>query len=134
MKTCCRLLLQTSLLVAVAHALGAADAPPPPTAADTAKFLEETEAKLLDLAAFAERASWIKDTYITDDSEIVSSYFDERYGTAQVEAAKASVVYRAVPGLPFESARKLNLLRTSITLAPPSDPAAAREVTRLVSG
>jgi peptidyl-dipeptidase A len=128
------LALHTSLVMAAAGALPAADAPPQPaTAAETANFLTETEAKLLDLSILSERASWLKDTYIIDDSEIISSYFDERLGTAQVEAAKAAVRYRAVPALPVDVARKLNLLRTSITLAPPADPAAARESTRLVT-
>jgi peptidyl-dipeptidase A len=127
------LLLQTSLLAAGTGAVRAADAPPP-TAENTARFLTDTEAKLLDLAVLAERSNWLKDTYILDDSEIVAAYHDERLATAQVEAAKAAVPYRSVAGLPFESARKLNLIRTNITLAPPSDPAAAREVTRLVAG
>jgi peptidyl-dipeptidase A len=44
-----------------------------PTAAEAKKFVEEAEAKLMDLWIEASRAGWVQATYITDDTEILAA-------------------------------------------------------------
>ena len=41
-------------------------------------FIDDAEQKLLALSNDAQRADWIKDTYITDDTEAVAAIIDER--------------------------------------------------------
>ena len=53
--------LSASILVGLTmtHPLAAADAPPP-TAAEAKAFVEEAEAKLLDLGISQQRAAWVQ--------------------------------------------------------------------------
>jgi peptidyl-dipeptidase A len=111
----------------------AAAADPAPTVDDARRFIEGAEARLLDLAITAQRAAWIQNTHITEDTEAMAAHHNEQYMAAQAELAKEAARFQAVPGLPFDVARKIQLLKTSITLAPPRDPAASRELARLGS-
>jgi peptidyl-dipeptidase A len=118
------------LLTAVVAAPTARAADAPPTADEARRFVDQAETRLLDLSTISQHAEWIKNTYITEDSEAVSAYLDERALSASVELAKAAARFDGVK-VPPDVARKLLLLKTAITLAPPADPAAARELTRI---
>ena len=59
-----------------------------PTLADAESFMNNAEAKMLELSVYAARADWVKATYITDDTEILAAQADERAIAAQVEFAK----------------------------------------------
>jgi len=102
------------------------------TGEEARAFVEKAEVELLELAALSERASWIQNTYITDDTEQMSAYHESRVNARQVELAKEAARFDGV-AVPPEVARKLVLLKTGLTLAPPSDPAAAAEVARIKS-
>jgi len=104
-----------------------------PTAEEARKFIDDVEQKLLVLNVDAARADWIKSTYITDDSEILASKLDERSISATVGFVKQAARFDGIK-LPEETARKLKLLKLSLTIATPSDPKEAEELTRLVSG
>jgi peptidyl-dipeptidase A len=103
------------------------------TAEATQKFVDQVEATLQELSVDASRADWVKSTYITDDTEILSAKLNERQINATVKFAKEAREYRRV-ALPPALDRKLKLLQTSLTLATPSDPAESAELTRIVSG
>lgn len=118
------------LLVALLCAAGVTAADAPPTVEDARRFLADAEARLLDAATLSQHADWIKDTYINDDSEAVAADLDERALSLQVELAKAATRFDGLT-LPPDLARKMRILKTDITLAPPADPAAARELTRI---
>ncbi len=102
------------------------------TEADAKAFLARTEAELERLIIDNERANWVKSTFITDDTEILSAAADERYISASVKAVKESVQFNRL-ALDLTSERKLKLLRNSLTLAAPSDPAESQEVTRITA-
>jgi peptidyl-dipeptidase A len=104
-----------------------------PTVAEAKAFIEQAEARLLEANVESSRADWVKSTYITDDTEALAAKADERAINAQVELAKASTRFDRLK-LPAELARKMNLLKTSLTLATPADPKASEELTRIVSG
>ena len=123
-----RALVGAAVALACAAALRAAD--PKPTPAEAKTFLEKTEAELEKLQINAERANWVKSTYINDDTELLSAQADEQLISASVKAAKQSAKFTGLKLDPV-SARKLELLRNSLTLAAPADPAASAEVTRL---
>ncbi|MCI4337323.1 MAG: M2 family metallopeptidase [Thermoplasmata archaeon] len=96
-------------------------------------FLDEAERRLLALANESSQASWVYETYITPDSEAVSAKAYARVIEATVAAAKQSVrLTRPAPG--SIEARKVHLLRNSLPLIAPADPAKADELTRIVAG
>ncbi len=96
------------------------------------KFIAAAEAKLLDVGVEASRADWVKDTYITEDTELLAAKADERAINAAVELAKQATRFDHVK-LPEDVARKLKLLKLSLTLATPSDPKESAELTEIVS-
>src|SRR6266496_2733377 len=104
-----------------------------PSAADARAFIDQAEQKLLALGVEAGRADWIKSTYIMDDSEIIAAKLNERAISATVEYAKQSTRFDGLTLDPL-TARKLKLLKLSLTIATPSDPKEAEELTRLVAG
>jgi peptidyl-dipeptidase A len=121
----------TALLAALSVAVIAA-APARPTAAEAETFITEAEARLKALAEEAGRAEWIKNTYITEDSEILAAQANQRAISAAVEYAKQATRFDGLD-LPAQTARKLNVLKLALTLPAPSDPKLAAELTRIVS-
>jgi len=103
-----------------------------PTAAEAKAFLDAAEVKLLALATDAGRAGWVQSTYITDDTEILAAQANERQIGATVAYAKQSTRFDRVK-LPKELARKMKLLKLSLTLATPLDPKESEELTRITA-
>jgi peptidyl-dipeptidase A len=104
-----------------------------PTPEDARKFINDVEQKLLVLGVDAGRADWIQATYIIDDSEVLAAKLNERAIAATVAYAKESTKFDGLK-LDPETARKLKLLKLSLTIATPSDPKESEELTRIVSG
>ena len=95
-------------------------------------FVRQAEEQLLALWTEAARASWIQSTYITGDTQILAALASKRAIEAAAKLAKESAGFET-GDLPRELARKLELLRLSLTLAAPPDPKASEELTRLVT-
>lgn len=112
---------------------GGPSGPAKPTAEDAKKFLAEAESKLLSTSTDSGRASWIHATYINVDTEALSALESQRQIDLTVKYAKEAAQYDGVQ-LPPEMARKMSLLKNALTLATPSDPKEAEEVTRLQAG
>ena len=104
-----------------------------PTVAEAKAFLEAAESKLLVLSVESSRADWVKNTYITDDTETLAAKADERAIAATVDLVKQSKRFDGLQ-LPDDLARKLKLLRLSLTVATPSDPKEGEELTRIIAG
>jgi peptidyl-dipeptidase A len=117
----------------VALFCGLALAQTAPTFRDAPEFLAAVEARLLDLYVEASRADWVKSTHITEDTETLAARANERYINAAVGFAKQAPRFEK-PALPPEVARKLKLLKVSLTMATPEDPQEAAELTRIVAG
>ncbi|MEO8126757.1 MAG: M2 family metallopeptidase [Bryobacteraceae bacterium] len=107
-------------------------APNTPSVADAKKFLDEADARLLALTNEAGRAAWVQSNFITDDTEALSALANERQIAVAVELAKAATRFDKVT-LPPEMARKMKLLKLSLTLAAPSNDKERSEVTRIAS-
>jgi len=103
-----------------------------PTVEGARQFVDEVQSRLLDLSVEANRAEWVKSTYITDDTEILAAHADQKVIDANVGYVKQSTRFDGVD-LPPALARQLKILRLSLTLAAPSDPKRSEELTRLVS-
>ena len=138
-----------SVLVAsgffVAAACGGAQNPamPPPTsvagtpagtpahdAAAAAKFVDEVDRDLRRLWTARDRAGWVNQNFITDDTETLAASAEE---ATAAYMTKAIIESRKLdgPNLPPDVARKLHLLRTSQLVPAPSDAAAGQELARL---
>jgi len=104
-----------------------------PTPEEARKFIDDVEQKLLILGVDSGRADWVKSTYITDDTETLAAKLDERAIAATVEYAKQSTRFDGLK-LDAETARKIKLLKLSLTIATPSDPKESEELTRIVAG
>src|ERR1051325_3790690 len=118
------------VLTALAFAAAAADRKPTPDEAK--KFIDDTEQKLMLLGIESGRGDWVKATYITDDTEALAAKLDERAISATVEAAKQATRFDGLK-LDPATARKLKLLKLSLTIATPSDPKESEELTRIAS-
>jgi peptidyl-dipeptidase A len=105
---------------------------PVATSAQALDFLRQAEDTLLRLSTDANRASWIQATYITDDTEIVAAQANQRLIDETLRLTKQARRFEALKLSP-DAARKLKLLKLSLTLAAPSDPSESAELTRLVT-
>ncbi len=115
-------------LFAVSCSSGPAD----PTAEDAARFLDAAEARLMELYIDAERMSWVQSTYIIHDTEVLSAKLQEKAISAHAELAKEAVRFDGLE-LPEDVARRLKLLKLSITSPAPADAARSREMTEIVT-
>lgn len=120
------------LLIAGLAFSAALPAAAPPTVREAQAFIDDAEARLLPLFVEDNRANWIKSTFITDDTEILAAKADERLINATVELAKKSTRFDALK-LPDDVARKMKLLKLSLTLAAPADPKESEELTRIAA-
>jgi peptidyl-dipeptidase A len=131
-RACC--LLALVWFPAVAMAGGFAPPPPasgPASAAEARRFIERVESDIKQLTIRSSTSDWIKNTYITDDTERAAAAANEEllgYTTAAVRAARR---FARVANLDPDARRKLHLLAVSSSLAAPTDPARRLELTTL---
>jgi peptidyl-dipeptidase A len=104
----------------------------PVTPADAQTFLAKVEPELDALSIRSNRADWVKSTFITDDTEILAAQQNENLISTTARRAKESVDFNRL-ALDPRSERKMKLLKNSLTLAAPGDPAEAAEVTRIAA-
>jgi len=116
------------VLILAFAALGACGSKP--SATDAKKFAEAAEADLLKLSNEAGQAQWLQATYINQDSEAVAARANQRLLDAAVKYAKEAAKYDGVT-VQDDVARKLKLLKVSMTLPAPSNAKDSEEVTRL---
>lgn len=109
-----------------------AQSPKAPTLAEAKAFIDRAQAKLLELSVEDGRADWVKSTFITYDTEILAAKADEDQIAATMALAKESTRFKDLK-MPPEMAREFKLLRLSLTLAAPSDPKEAQELTQIAT-
>ncbi len=56
-----------------------------PTVADAQKFLDEAEVRYFDLTNKAQRASWVEENFITDDTEEIAAEANQELNTFSAE-------------------------------------------------
>jgi len=99
---------------------------------DAENFLAGAQKRLFDLSIKGGRADWVKSTFITDDTELMAAEANENLIAATTELAEQSRKYENVD-LPAEDKRKLKLLKLSLTLPAPKDPAERSELTKITA-
>src|SRR6185436_14075584 len=106
--------------------------PAPPSLEAARRFVEQANARLLDLNNRQQRAEWTQSTYITDDTERMAA--DAREATIAATTALAAEARRFESlALPADLARQLRLIKLSLNLPAPADPAKRSELTRIAS-
>jgi peptidyl-dipeptidase A len=98
------------------------------TPAEAEKFIGDAEKRLFDLTVKYSRADWVKSTFITDDTEAMSADANKDLIAATTEYADQSKRFDGLD-LPYDVARKIKLLKLSLTLPAPKDPAERDELT-----
>ena len=89
-----------------------------PTAADAQEFMNKAEAQLSDLSVKVQRASWVQENFITDDTEILSAQAQEKLTAVITQLALDARRFDGMK-MPPELARKFKLLKLSLTAPSP---------------
>ena len=107
-------------------------APAGATVAAAQAFVVQVERELLKLWIAAERASWVKSTFITDDTAALEAQAQEVVMEYLGRRAAEAVRFEKL-ALPDELRRKLKLLRLSLTLPAPLDAARRTELANIAT-
>lgn len=104
-----------------------------PTVAQADAFVASAEKELFDFSVDAGRVAWINSTYITDDTDAINAIYSERGTDMSVRFAKQAAEYQSLPGLSFDTRRKLDILRGGLVLPAPTTPGAAKELAEITT-
>ena len=118
------------LIPGIASAETKTSSPRPPTVQEAEQFIKEAEARLEKLGIESSRADWVQSTYITDDTEALAASAREDVLAAVTELATNAKRFegmRLAPAL----ARKLTLLKLSLSAPAPKDPKERAELAEL---
>jgi peptidyl-dipeptidase A len=102
----------------------------PPTVAEARRFIDAAEKRLLDLWIKDGRAQWVHENFITDDTEQMAADADQAVASATAELAAQARRYEGLK-LPADVARRIALLKLSVSIPVPRDPALAAELTKI---
>jgi peptidyl-dipeptidase A len=102
------------------------------TAADAKAFLDRVNDTMLRLGVASARAGWVQQNFITDDTDALSAAADQAYTDATVRFAKEATLFDHVV-VPADQRRQLDLLKLSLVMATPADPAESEEATKLIA-
>ena len=94
--------------------------------------MANVEATLKELAIKEARADWVQSTYITTDTQAIAAEASAALIGANTRFAKEAARFKDAQ-LPPELARKITLLRLSMPVPAPADPAELAELTRIAS-
>lgn len=103
------------------------------TVAEAEQFLKEAEARLEKLSANSNRANWVYETHITDDTQSIAAQANEQALEAAGEIALQARRFNHLKLKP-ESKRKLTLLQLSLSLADEKDRAAYTNLATTMNG
>jgi peptidyl-dipeptidase A len=103
-----------------------------PTVASAKAFMDRTEAELLKLSILGERAEWVDETYITDDTDLLAAAENDRLIARTTELVDQSKQFSGLD-LPADLKRKFLLLKLSLTMPAPHDAKLREELTQTAS-
>jgi len=103
----------------------------PPTVAEAKAFLDNVNAELLTLTTQAQRADWVGETHITDDTEALEALVNQQTESRVLELVAASHRFDKL-ALPAALRRQMMLLQINAPAAP-KDPRLLAEQTTIAS-
>ncbi len=101
-----------------------------PSVAEAERFITQAEARLQKLWIKGARASWVSENFITDDTQAMAADASQAVKAATSQLAGEARRYEKLP-LPPDVARKFKLLKLSVNIPAPHDPAAQAELSRI---
>ena len=101
-----------------------------PTIEEARAFIDAAEKRLLDLGTAAQRANWVQENFITDDTEIIAAEANKELDATTTELVAQSLRFDHLK-LPSDLARKFLLLKLSSDLPAPRNPAEQEEFARI---
>jgi peptidyl-dipeptidase A len=119
-----RIFLLPLALAASLHAQSA------PTLQQAKDFMQQAETRLSELSAKVNRASWVEDNFITDDTQAMSADAQDEATAVTTELVEQAKRFEKLD-MPVDLARKFMLLRLSLTAPAPKDPALRKEMTEI---
>ena len=125
--------LMAASVVALAAMATSGVAQTRPTPAEAKAFVENAEAQLQAQSVYAAKASWVRATYITEDTQWLEAKAAGEQKEMATRLAMEAARFNGVAVDPV-TARKLNLLKLYLVLPAPDRPGAAAELARLESG
>jgi peptidyl-dipeptidase A len=102
------------------------------SAGDARTFLDGVNDTTLRLGIEQSQASWVQQTFITDDTEAIAARANQAANEALTRFAKESTRFDKVE-VPPDERRQLTLLKTSLVLAPPSNPKESDELSKIMA-
>jgi peptidyl-dipeptidase A len=91
------------------------------TPEDAIGFVENAEMQLAGLLAENERMAWVYSNFITPDTEMLAALTNKNFTAKQVELAIDAAKYAEIEGLDDDTRRKLDILRSGLTIPAPND-------------
>jgi peptidyl-dipeptidase A len=129
----------TALLAALTVLLGAAAAraqtttpPSALTGGGAAAFVSSAEAQVARSTILTNRAGWIMENFITNDTEALAADAGQTATELATRLAMEAARFDAVPVDP-EVRRKLDLLKRGLVVAAPKDPKGSEELARILA-
>lgn len=104
----------------------------PPDAQEARQFIEAAEKRLEILGKKASRAGWVRNNFITVDTQKIAADAQSDFAAAVSELARGARRFEGL-ALPDEDARKLTLLKLQLSAPAPDNPAEREELSSLSS-
>src|SRR5437016_12880278 len=101
-----------------------------PTATDAQDFMNQAEAQLSDLSVKVQRASWVHENFITDDTQAIAADAIDEVTAVTTQLVEQAKRFDGLT-LPPDLTRKFMLLKLGLTAPAPKDPALRREMTEI---
>ena len=118
------LFLVVNSLATNAHAQSA------PTVAEAQEFMNQAETQLADLSVRVNRASWVQENFITEDTQAIAADAIDQVTAVTTELVEKAKRFDGL-NLPPDLARKFMLLKLGLTAPAPKDPKLRREMTEI---
>lgn len=103
-----------------------------PTVAEAEAFMKKAEAQLDDWGVRANRAGWVQENFITDDTETISAQAQEKLTAVVTQLALDARRFDHLK-MPLELARKFKLLKLSLVAPAPNNDAERKELTEIAA-
>jgi len=101
-----------------------------PTAAEAQEFMNKAEAQLSDLSVKVQRASWVQENFITDDTQAMAADAIDEVTAVTTQLVEQAKRFDGLT-LPPDLTRKFMLLKLSLTAPAPKDATLRREMTEI---
>ena len=103
-----------------------------PTVAEAEQFIKQAETRLNDLSVKANRAQWVQENFITDDTQAIAADAQEENTAVTTELVDKAKRFDGLK-MPPELARKFMLLKLGLVAPAPHDPALRKEMTQIAA-